>query len=44
MFSILVGNPEGKGHLEREGVEGRMGSKWTLGTLVGGGVNSAGSG
>jgi hypothetical protein len=25
-------------HLEDQGVDGRMGSKWTLGRLVGGGV------
>jgi hypothetical protein len=28
--------PEGKNHLEDQGVDGRMGSKWTLGRLVGG--------
>jgi hypothetical protein len=32
-------------HLEDQGVDGRMGSKWTLGRLVGGcGVDSPGSG
>jgi hypothetical protein len=30
-----VGKPEGKNHLEDQGVDGRMGSKWTLGRLVG---------
>jgi hypothetical protein len=32
----LVGKLEGKGHLKDQGVDGRMGSKWTLGRLVGG--------
>jgi hypothetical protein len=31
---VLEGNPEGKNHLEVQGVDGRMGSKWTLGRLV----------
>jgi hypothetical protein len=30
------GKPEGKEHLKEQGVEGRMGSKWTLGRLAGG--------
>jgi hypothetical protein len=30
------GSPKGKDHLEDRGVDGRMGSKWTLGRLVGG--------
>jgi hypothetical protein len=38
MYRVLVGKPEGKGHLEDKGVDGRMGSKWTFGRLVGGGV------
>jgi hypothetical protein len=36
-----------KDHLEDQGVDGRMGPKWTLGRLVGGGgcgVDSPGSG
>jgi hypothetical protein len=34
-----------KDHLKDKGVDGRMGSKWTLGRLVGGcGVDSCGSG
>jgi hypothetical protein len=34
-----------KDHLKDQGVNGRMGSKWTLGILVGGcGVDSPGSG
>jgi hypothetical protein len=38
-------SPKEKDHLEDEGVDGRMGSKWILGRLVGGcGVDSAGSG
>jgi hypothetical protein len=31
-----MGKPEGKDHLEDQGVDGRMGSKWTLGILFGG--------
>jgi hypothetical protein len=36
VYRVLVGKPEGKEHLKEQGVEGRMGSKWTLGRLVGG--------
>jgi hypothetical protein len=36
VYSVLVGKPEGKDHLKDQGVDGRMGSKWTLGRLVGG--------
>jgi hypothetical protein len=36
MYRVLVGKPEGRNHLKDQGVEGRMGSKWTLGRLVGG--------
>jgi hypothetical protein len=40
-----VGKPEGKDHLEDQGIDGRTGSKWILGRLVGGcGVDSPGSG
>jgi hypothetical protein len=35
VYRVLVGKPEGKGHLEDQGVDGRMGSKWTLGRLIG---------
>jgi hypothetical protein len=45
VYRVLMGKPEGKGHLEDQGVDGRMGSKWTLGILVGGcGLGSPGSG
>jgi hypothetical protein len=38
-------SPNEKDHLEDHGVDERMGSKWTLGRLVGGcGVDSPGSG
>jgi hypothetical protein len=44
-YRVLVGKPEGKDHLKDEGVDGRMGSEWILGRLVGGGgVDSPGSG
>jgi hypothetical protein len=38
-------SPKGKDHLKDQGVDGRMGSKWTLGRLVGEecGVDSPGS-
>jgi hypothetical protein len=35
---VLVGKPEGKGQLEDQGVDESVGSKLTLGKLVGGGV------
>jgi hypothetical protein len=38
VYGVLVGKPEGKDHLKDQGVDGRMGSKLTLGRLVGGGV------
>jgi hypothetical protein len=47
VYRVLVGKPEGKDHLQDQGVDGRMGSKWTLQRLVGGGgcgVDSPGSG
>jgi hypothetical protein len=45
VYRVLVRKPEGKDHLKDKGVDGRMGSKWTLGRLVGGcGVDSCGSG
>jgi hypothetical protein len=47
MYRVSVGKPEGKDHLKDHGADGRMGSKWTLGSLVGGGgcgVDSPGSG
>jgi hypothetical protein len=37
VYMVLVGKPKGKNHLKDQGVDGRMGSKWTLGRLVGGG-------
>jgi hypothetical protein len=36
VYRVLVGRPEGKYHLKDQGVDGRMRSKWTLGSLVGG--------
>jgi hypothetical protein len=36
VYRVLVGKPEGKNHLKDQGVDGRMGSKSTLGRLVGG--------
>jgi hypothetical protein len=38
VYRVLVGKPEGKNHLEDQGVDGRMGSEWILRRLVGGGV------
>jgi hypothetical protein len=36
MYRVLVGKSEEKDHLKDKDVDGRMGSKWTLGRLVGG--------
>jgi hypothetical protein len=36
VYRVLVGNPKGKKHLKDQGIDGRMGSKWTLGRLAGG--------
>jgi hypothetical protein len=38
VYRILMEKPEGKDHLKDQGVDGRMESKWTLGRLVGAGV------
>jgi hypothetical protein len=43
VYRVLVAKPDGKDHLKDQGVDGRMGSKWTLGRLVGVcGVDSSG--
>jgi hypothetical protein len=36
LYRVLVRKPKGKSHLKDQGVDGRMGSKWTLGKLAGG--------
>jgi hypothetical protein len=36
VYRASMGKPEGKNHLKDQGVDVRMGSKWTLGILVGG--------
>jgi hypothetical protein len=36
VYEVLMEKPEGKNHLKDQGIDGRMGSKWTLGRLVGG--------
>jgi hypothetical protein len=36
VYRVVVGKPEGKDHWKDQGVDGRMGSKWILGRLVGG--------
>jgi hypothetical protein len=41
---FLWEGPKGKDQSKDHGIDGRMGSKWTLGRLVGGGVDSRGSG
>jgi hypothetical protein len=44
VYRVLLGKLEGKSHLKDQGVDGGMGSKWTLRRLVGGcGVDSPGS-
>jgi hypothetical protein len=37
VYRVLVPKPKGKNHLEDQGVDGRMGSKWTLRRLAEGG-------
>jgi hypothetical protein len=37
VYRVLVEKPDGKNHLKDQGVDGKMGSKWTLGRLAGGG-------
>jgi hypothetical protein len=45
VYRVLVGKSYGKNRLKDQGVDGRMGSKWTVGRLVGGcGLDSPGSG
>jgi hypothetical protein len=36
VYRVLVESPKAKDHLEDQDVDVRMGSKWTLGILVGG--------
>jgi hypothetical protein len=36
VYRVLVGKPEGKDHLKDQGVDGRVGSQWTLVIFVGG--------
>jgi hypothetical protein len=36
VYRILWESPKEKDHLKDQGVDGSMGSKWTLGKLVGG--------
>jgi hypothetical protein len=36
VYKVLVGKPEGKNHLKDQGIDWRLGSKWTSGRLVGG--------
>jgi hypothetical protein len=45
LYKVLVGKPEGKRPLGRQGVGGKMGSEWILGRLAWGcGLDSTGSG
>jgi hypothetical protein len=45
VYRVLVEKPKENDHLKDQDVDGRMGSIWTLGKLVGGcGVDSPGSG
>jgi hypothetical protein len=37
VYRVLVGNPED--HLKDQGTDGRMGSKWSLGSCLRGGVD-----
>jgi hypothetical protein len=35
VYRVSMGKPEGKNHLEDQGVDGKMGSEWILGRLAG---------
>jgi hypothetical protein len=35
LYKVLVGRPKGKRPLGDQGIDGRMGSKWIFGRLVG---------
>jgi hypothetical protein len=35
VYKVLVGKPEGKNHMEDQGIDGRMGSEYILGRLAG---------
>jgi hypothetical protein len=39
VYKVLVGKAEGKSNWKDQGVDGRMGSEWTLGSLAGGVVD-----
>jgi hypothetical protein len=34
LYKVLVGKPEGKNHLEDQGIGGKMRSEWILGRLA----------
>jgi hypothetical protein len=34
LYKVLVGKPEGKNHLEDQGIGGKMESEWILGRLA----------
>jgi hypothetical protein len=36
VYKSLIGNQKERGHLEDQGIDGRMGSEWILGRLAGG--------
>jgi hypothetical protein len=38
VYRVFVGKPKKKDHLKDQDIDGRMGSKWILGGLVGVGV------
>jgi hypothetical protein len=38
IYKVLAGKPTERNHLKDQGVDGRMGSKWTLGTVAGVGM------
>jgi hypothetical protein len=42
VYKFWEGKPERRDHSEDKGVDGRMGSEWFLGRLVGGGLDSTG--
>jgi hypothetical protein len=42
VYRVLVGNTEGRNHLEDQGIDGRMGQKCLLGRLAGGVYSGSG--
>jgi hypothetical protein len=44
MYKVSVGSPKEEDHLKDQGIDGRMGSKWTLWRVAWGGCRVASPG